>query len=359
VSAPASVVWVLPDKLGGVAVNVADVLAHRSGNGMPQHVVLTDNRLSDDIRYQERMPADGEHRVQYALPTENLFSVLRRLAGAVPPGPGVLVANDWLELAMLSIHDPGRTVIFILHGDYEYYYDLAVMHEPLISAFVALTRIGYEQLIRRLPHRREAIFHQPFGVPHAGIVARWTVVGDGAGLAESQAGWIEPARVRWLGVQTNAQVLSLYADHDLLVLPSSAEGLPRVVLEAMSAGVVPVASDLPCGIRDIVEHGRTGFLPRPGDVAAFAAAIGLAVSDRRRFEEMSGAAQEAVDERFDARRRAGDFEALLAQWPRLSRPRPERVVLRYGSRLDQPWLPNALVKTLRAVRGIRQPAQAR
>ena len=396
-SAPASVVWVLPDKLGGVAVNVADVLAHRSGNGMPQHVVLTDNRLSDDIRYQERMPADGEHRVQYALPTENLFSVLRRLAGAVPPGPGVLVANDWLELAMLSIHDPGRTVIFILHGDYEYYYDLAVMHEPLISAFVALTRIGYEQLIRRLPHRREAIFHQPFGVPraarlrsaasgsprllfvgrlerakgahllsgidealhHAGIVARWTVVGDGAGLAESQAGWIEPARVRWLGVQTNAQVLSLYADHDLLVLPSSAEGLPRVVLEAMSAGVVPVASDLPCGIRDIVEHGRTGFLPRPGDVAAFAAAIGLAVSDRRRFEEMSGAAQEAVDERFDARRRAGDFEALLAQWPRLSRPRPERVVLRYGSRLDQPWLPNALVKTLRAVRGIRQPAQAR
>ncbi len=397
--APASAVWVLPDKLGGVAVNVADVLAHRSGNGMRQHVVLTDNRLSDDVRYQDRMRADGQYRVQYALPTENLFSVLRRLAGAVPPGPGVLVANDWLELAMLSIHDPGRTVIFILHGDYEYYYDLAVMHEPLISAFVALTRIGHEQLTRRLPHRREAIFHQPFGVPRAvrlrsgalgsirllfvgrlerakgahllsgidealhraGIAARWTVVGNGhgPGLAEAQAGWVEPARVRWLGAQTNAQVLGLYADHDLLVLPSSAEGLPRVVLEAMSAGVVPVASDLACGIRDIVEHGRTGFLPRPGDAAAFAAAIGLAVSDGRRFEEMSRAAQEAVDERFDARRRAADFEALLAQWPRLSRPRPEHVALHYGSRLDQPWLPNALVKTLRAVRGVHPPAPAR
>src|SRR5262249_778866 len=154
--------------------------------------------------------------------------------------------------AMLSIHDPGRTVIFVLHGDYEYYYDLAVLHEPLISAFVALTRIGHDQLSRRLPHRRESIFHQPFGVPRAarlrssapgsprllfvgrlerakgahllsgidgalrgaGIDARWTVVGDGPGRAEAQAGWVEPARVRWLGAQANDQVLGVYADHD-------------------------------------------------------------------------------------------------------------------------------------------------
>jgi len=396
VSASASVVWVLPDKLGGVAVNVADVLAHRAENGMPHHVVLTDNRRGDDPRYEDRMRADGQRRVPYALPTENLFSVLRRLAAAVPAGPGVLVANDWLELAMLSIHDPGRAIIFVLHGDYEYYYDLAVMHEPLVSAFVTLTQIGREQLTRRLPHRRDSIFHQPFGVPsavrlrssvpgsirllfvgrlerakgahllpgidealhRAGIAARWTVVGDGPGRAEAQAGWLEPARVRWLGAQTNARVLGLYADHDLLVLPSSAEGLPRVVLEAMAAGVVPVASDLPCGIRDVVAPGRTGFLPRPGDVAAFAAAIGEAISDRGRLEEMSRAAREVVSESFDARRRAADFEALFAQWPRLLRPRPERVALRFGSRLDRPWLPNALVKTLRAVRGV-QPAQAR
>jgi hypothetical protein len=59
------------------------------------------------------------------------------------------------------------------------------------------------------------------------------------------------------------------------------------------------------------------------------------------------------------RRHAAHFEALFARWASLFRPRPEHVALHYGSRLDQPWLPNALVKTLRAVRGIRQPAQAR
>src|SRR3989442_497643 len=167
VNAPASVVWVLPDKLGGVAVNVADVLAHRASRGPAHHVVLTDNRLSHDVRFDDRMRVDGLHRVQYTLPSENLHAVLRRLARAVPPGPGVLVANDWLELAMLSIHDPGRMVIFILHGDYDYYYDLAVAHEPLISAFVVLTRFGHEHLLQLLPHRRETIFHQPFGVPRA------------------------------------------------------------------------------------------------------------------------------------------------------------------------------------------------
>jgi len=397
VNAPASVVWVLPDKLGGVAVNVADVLAHRASRGPAHHVVLTDNRLSHDVRFDDRMRVDGLHRVQYTLPSENLHAVLRRLARAVPPGPGVLVANDWLELAMLSIHDPGRMVVFILHGDYDYYYDLAVAHEPLISAFVVLTRFGHEHLSQLLPHRRETIFHQPFGVPRAarlrseglghlrllfvgrldrakgahllsgidaqlhrsGIAARWTVVGDGPCAAEARTGWVEPTSALWLGARSNLEVLSLYAHHDVLVLPSRAEGLPRAVLEGMSAGVVPVVSDLPCGIRDIVEPGRSGFLPRPGDIAEFAEAIAALASDRRRLEAMSQAAHQAVHERFDVRHHAAHFEALFARWASLFRPRPEHVALRYGSRLDQPWLPNALVKTLRAVRGVRQPAQAR
>ena len=396
-NAPASVVWVLPDKLGGVAVNVADVLGHRASRGPAHHVVLTDNRLSHDVRFDDRMRVDGLHRVQYTLPSENLHAVLRRLARAVPPGPGVLVANDWLELAMLSIHDPGRMVVFILHGDYDYYYDLAVAHEPLISAFVVLTRFGHEHLSQLLPHRRETIFHEPFGVPRAarlrseglgnlrllfvgrldrakgahllsgidaqlhrsGIAARWTVVGDGPCAAEAHTGWVEPTSALWLGARSNLEVLSLYAHHDVLVLPSRAEGLPRAVLEGMSAGVVPVVSNLPCGIRDIVEPGRSGFLPRPGDVAEFAEAIAALASDRRRLEAMSQAAHQAVHERFDVRHHAARFEALFARWASLFRPRPEHVALRYGSRLDQPWLPNALVKTLRAVRGVRQPAQAR
>ena len=39
----------------------------------------------------------------------------------------------------------------ILHGDYDYYYNLATTHEPLV-AFVAYSRRVYDGLIARLPH---------------------------------------------------------------------------------------------------------------------------------------------------------------------------------------------------------------
>src|SRR5438445_7234784 len=176
-------------------------------------------------------------------------------------------------------------VNFHLIGDYYYYYDLAVAHEPLISAFVVLTRFWHEHPSQLLPHRRETIFHQPFGVARAarlrseglghlrllfvgrldrakgahllsgidaqlhrsGIAARWTVVGDGPCAAEARTGWVEPTSALWLGARSNPEVLSLYAHHAVLVLPSRAERWPRGVLAATSAVGCRVVTDLPCG----------------------------------------------------------------------------------------------------------------
>jgi glycosyltransferase involved in cell wall biosynthesis len=147
-----------------------------------------------------------------------------------------------------------------------------------------------------------------------------------------------------------AQVLALYPEHDVLVLPSRAEGLPVVLLEAMAAGVVPVVSDLPSGIPEIVADGINGYRPPVGDVAAFAKAIAELAGDRERLQTMSRAARQTVVDHFDIRQRAGDYHALYARWRELRRPRPKDVPVRYGSRLDQPWLPNAAVHAARAAR---------
>jgi glycosyltransferase involved in cell wall biosynthesis len=79
-------------------------------------------------------------------------------------------------------------------------------------------------------------------------------------------------RVCFTGALAQPELAAKMSQCRALVLPSRSEGLPRVVIEAMFAGLVPVASDLP-GLRELVEPGVTGLLLPPGDVGALEAAL--------------------------------------------------------------------------------------
>lgn len=60
-----------------------------------------------------------------------------------------------------------------------------------------------------------------------------------------------------------------YQDASLFVLSSVREGLPNVLLEAMSCGL-PICATSVGGIPDLVRNGENGLLSPPGDAAAFA-----------------------------------------------------------------------------------------
>lgn len=382
------VVYVAPDKMGGLLNVVALLLAHREPDGFVHSAILTHNPLSTDTRFGGRLAADHQATFDFELPLENLYSVLRRLARAIPPGPGVLVANDLLELALASWRDPGKAVIQILHGDHDYYYDLAARHEAAIDAFVAASRAMVDNLRRRLPHRAESIHHLPYGLPiprevrratpgplrllfagrlehgqkgvlelpeidthlrRQGIDVAWTVIGDGPDAAEVERRWTAAGTPppTFLGALPHAEVLARLASFDVFVLPTRAEGFPIALLEAMAAGVVPVVSDIASGVSEVVERGQTGALPAVGDVAGFAGAIASLARDREMLERMSANARREVATRFDIRHRIHDYQALYARHAELHRPRHRPFHPGYGSRLDKPWLPNALVRALR------------
>ena len=112
-----SVVYVLPDKMGGMMNIIASLLACRQPDGFTHHAVLTHNHLDTDIRFAQPLVCDSQTTIEFALPIENLHTVMRRLARAIPKGPGIVVASDLLDLATLSVHDVGKAVILILHGD--------------------------------------------------------------------------------------------------------------------------------------------------------------------------------------------------------------------------------------------------
>ena len=77
-------------------------------------------------------------------------------------------------------------------------------------------------------------------------------------------------RVRLVGERRD--VPQLLAAADVFVLPSTSEGLPVSVLEAMAAGLPVVASRVG-GVPEQVSDGKTGLLVEPGDPNELAAAL--------------------------------------------------------------------------------------
>jgi glycosyltransferase involved in cell wall biosynthesis len=111
------------------------------------------------------------------------------------------------------------------------------------------------------------------------------------------------------------------AQAELFVLPTLAEGLPRVVLEAMAAGT-PVLASAVSGIPEVVEHGETGLLTPPRDPRALAERIRWALTHGPEMTAMAGRAR-ALVRRLDPLgshvagyvRLFEQAQSLLADWP--------------------------------------------
>jgi teichuronic acid biosynthesis glycosyltransferase TuaC len=119
------------------------------------------------------------------------------------------------------------------------------------------------------------------------------IVGDGPerGAIEERANRLGVAdRVRLLGHMTQARLPQIYSAADLLLLPSSREGWPNVLLESMACGTPVVVSNIE-GFADIVAAPEAGHIlaeTTPETLAAAVSALLAAPPDRtatRRYAE--------------------------------------------------------------------------
>jgi glycosyltransferase involved in cell wall biosynthesis len=100
-----------------------------------------------------------------------------------------------------------------------------------------------------------------------------------------------------LGSMSNEEAFRYFQAADVFVLPSLSEGFPRVVLEAMAAGL-PIASFDVGGVRDILGEMQQQFVVPWGDTGALADAV-RALVDHRNLREELGQENLRLVRRFD------------------------------------------------------------
>jgi glycosyltransferase involved in cell wall biosynthesis len=153
---------------------------------------------------------------------------------------------------------------------------------------------------------------------------RLTLVGDGDDRAalETLAAPLADA-VQFTGALNQTDVAQALAQADALVLPSFAEGLPVVLMEAMAAGK-PVICTQVAGVRELVEDGVSGYVVPAGDSESLTDrinALANATPDMRAKMGLAGRAK--VKAEFDIRREAARIGSLFAaKDPQGIRPDP-------------------------------------
>lgn len=97
-------------------------------------------------------------------------------------------------------------------------------------------------------------------------------------------------RIYFAGQRNRKAALALMAGCDIFVLASTYEGLPHVVLEAMSLGL-PVIATSAGGIPELVQDGKTGILIEGGDAEALRAAVLQLIASPKLLQQMKNKAQ--------------------------------------------------------------------
>lgn len=101
-------------------------------------------------------------------------------------------------------------------------------------------------------------------------------------------------------------IIDKYLDSSILVMTSTYEGLPLVLLEAIACGVPPVCYAFKCGPKDIIRNGIDGYYIKEGSQSEFVQKMVLLMTDTERRIEMGQ----------EAKKRSTDFsvELIMQRW---------------------------------------------
>jgi len=235
-------------KGGGVLSVIRNLLRFSNNPLIENHIIYTVNKEQIPVFIPEQIEGAVTTQIFYYSPTWNFYYTCRQLSKLLPDEKALVVAHDWLELGMMSNLGLQNAVVQFVHGAYDYYYQLAKLHDASIDLFIAVAQNIESRLIETIPHRRNDIGYLRFPVPctnhqekdvgeNINIVfigrldsakgyplmpaiakkvkeknnnVRWHIVGSSDNDNTANIFWEESIQVKFYGNMPNNEVLALF-----------------------------------------------------------------------------------------------------------------------------------------------------
>ena len=378
---------------GGVLSVVCNLLKYSVNADIENHVIYTVNKSVAPHFKPYQLTGAVTEQVFFYSANWNFYYTCKQLLKLLP-GPDVLiVAHDWIELGMMSCLGLQNLVIFFVHGDYSYYYQLAEKHEKVIDMFIPVANNIAIKLKNILPYRTADISYLRFPVPEVfyndgakkngniifvgrcetekgyhllpiiakrivdkGINIQWHIAGNEDEHSNDAILWDERIKVSFLGNIPNIELLKLLHGMQVIILPSIAEGMPVSLIEAMKAGVIPVVNDIPGGIQELIVNNETGYKITGNEVDGYVDKIIEVVGNDNTAKYLRQNCITVANQWFDPINNTNTIEEAFVTLNNI--PRKKKLANKvYGSRMDEPWIPNMITRLYRQYRRLPNPAK--
>lgn len=296
----------------------------------------------------------NENDLIFQFGQEDNYAIAKKLSAHISDRKGVIVANLPEELASLNYFPkPNKTVYFICHD--KGFLGLTNKYEHLIDVFIAHNYQVYLDIIKLMPNRKRDIHFIQHGVTveafekqkksyenlNVVFLARhvklkgiydlpkiddellqnrinvnWSILGDG----EERDSFMECVKHKknfnFKIPENTEQIIEVLKKQDIYILPSSHDGLPVSMLEAMSVGCVPIIYNFSEGIKKVVTN-EIGTVVAVGDVVAISKAIANYHIDRNLLFELSNNCILKVKKEFDIKKQAEAYFKLYKNYEKL------------------------------------------
>ncbi len=383
-----NVAHVIVNNLGGITSLTKNLIIYKDDNALPQELHLLNLVGSNNT------PAFIDNKLMKRVvpfrlyPKDNWYHVYKSLSKNLNSSKGVLISNDQYDLIMLRAFNIDRKVIQIVHDEYNL--NLSIQFEDCIDKFIAHSKYIFEQLSIKIPHRINDIQLIHYGIPIKEKVSRninidnnlnllflgrhvkdkgifdiyeinkilkekninvtWTILGKGPETVNVIKQWENENNVSFLTPDTQSEVLDIIEKNDILVFPTKFEGFPVAILESMSVGCIPIASDIVGGVQEVVIDNFTGFKCEMNNNIVFANKIEMLHFKRDLLFSMQQNAIKLTHDNFDINNQCKLYQQFFSNISKTDKsPKHHAVNKKIGSRLDNKLLPNFITRYLRKV----------